>query len=77
MISTTHSIIPSCISIKRLSLSSPQLNSLGVRERLCCLLSAEPNELLLVPTEALRITTEAYRLWAVAAGYGQACKLYM
>uniref|UniRef100_A0AAQ5YKP3 RNA polymerase II associated protein 1 n=1 Tax=Amphiprion ocellaris TaxID=80972 RepID=A0AAQ5YKP3_AMPOC len=53
------------------------LNSLGVRERLSCLLSAEPSELLLEPTEALRITTEAYRLWAVSAGYGQACKLYM
>uniref|UniRef100_A0AAQ5Y524 RNA polymerase II associated protein 1 n=1 Tax=Amphiprion ocellaris TaxID=80972 RepID=A0AAQ5Y524_AMPOC len=47
------------------------LNSLGVRERLSCLLSAEPSELLLEPTEALRITTEAYRLWAVSAGYGQ------
>uniref|UniRef100_A0A7N9AQQ7 RNA polymerase II associated protein 1 n=1 Tax=Mastacembelus armatus TaxID=205130 RepID=A0A7N9AQQ7_9TELE len=53
------------------------LNSLGVSERLSCLLSAEPSELLLEPTEALRITTEAYRLWAVAAGYGQACKLYI
>lgn len=54
-----------------------QLNSLGASERLSHLLSAEPNELLLEPTESLRITTEAYRLWAVAAGYGQACKLYM
>ncbi|KAM9842185.1 RNA polymerase II-associated protein 1 [Aulostomus maculatus] len=53
------------------------LNSLGVTERLSCLLSAEPSELLLEPTEALRITTEAYRLWAVAAGYGQACRLYI
>ncbi|XP_045917703.1 RNA polymerase II-associated protein 1 isoform X2 [Micropterus dolomieu] len=53
------------------------LNSLGVRERLSCLLSAEPSELLLEPTAALRITTEAYRLWAVAAGYGQAGKLYI
>ncbi|XP_069574258.1 RNA polymerase II-associated protein 1 [Brachyistius frenatus] len=53
------------------------LNSLGVRERLSCLLSAEPSELLLEPPEALRITTEAYRLWAAAAGYGQACKLYI
>ncbi|KAM4540782.1 RNA polymerase II-associated protein 1 isoform 2-T2 [Fundulus diaphanus] len=53
------------------------LNSLGVRERLSCLLSAEPNELLMEPNEALRISTEAYRLWAVAAGYGQACQLYI
>lgn len=55
----------------------PQLNSMGVRERLSCLLSAEPSELLLGPEEALRVTTEAYRLWAVAAAYGQACDLYM
>ncbi|XP_040917372.1 RNA polymerase II-associated protein 1 [Toxotes jaculatrix] len=53
------------------------LNSLGVRERLSCMLSAEPSELLMEPTEALRIITEAYRLWAVAAGYGQACNLYI
>uniref|UniRef100_A0A8C3A6V4 RNA polymerase II associated protein 1 n=1 Tax=Cyclopterus lumpus TaxID=8103 RepID=A0A8C3A6V4_CYCLU len=53
------------------------LNSLAVKEHLPCLLSTEPSELLLEPTEALRITTEAYRLWAVAAGYGQACTLYM
>uniref|UniRef100_A0A667YFU6 RNA polymerase II associated protein 1 n=1 Tax=Myripristis murdjan TaxID=586833 RepID=A0A667YFU6_9TELE len=53
------------------------LNSLGARERLSRLLSVEPSELLLEPAEALRITTEAYRLWAVAAGYGQACNLYM
>ncbi|XP_074548093.1 RNA polymerase II-associated protein 1 isoform X2 [Halichoeres trimaculatus] len=53
------------------------LNSLKARERLSCLLSVEPSELLLEPSEALRITTEAFRLWAVAAGYGQACKLYI
>ncbi|XP_058471266.1 RNA polymerase II-associated protein 1 isoform X2 [Solea solea] len=53
------------------------LNSLRVRERLSCLLSAELSELLLEPTEALRVSTEAYRLWAVAAGYGQACNLYI
>ncbi|KAM4724234.1 RNA polymerase II-associated protein 1 [Anableps anableps] len=53
------------------------LNSLGVRERLSCLLSAEPSELLMEPNEALRITTEAYRLWAVAAAYGQAGQLYI
>ncbi|XP_040054704.2 RNA polymerase II-associated protein 1 [Gasterosteus aculeatus] len=52
-------------------------NSLGVRERLPCLLSVEPAELLVEPSEALRITTEAYRLWAVAAAYGQACQLYI
>lgn len=54
-----------------------QLNSAGVRERLSRLLSAEPSDLLLESRKALRITTEAYRMWAVAAGYGQACDLYM
>lgn len=58
-------------------LPAPQLNSFGVRERLSHLLSAEPSELLLDPTEALRLTTEAYRLWAVATGYGQACEIFM
>ncbi|KAK5857440.1 hypothetical protein PBY51_010688 [Eleginops maclovinus] len=53
------------------------INSFGVKARLPCLLSVEPSELLLEPAEALRITTEAFRLWAVAAGYGQACKLYI
>uniref|UniRef100_UPI003AAE15DD RNA polymerase II-associated protein 1 isoform X1 n=1 Tax=Centroberyx gerrardi TaxID=166262 RepID=UPI003AAE15DD len=53
------------------------LNSLGVRERLSRLLSAEPTELLLEPTEALTVPAEAYRLWAVAASYGQACNLYI
>lgn len=58
-------------------LFAPQLNSVGARERLAHLLSAEPSELLLDPTEALRLTTEAYRLWAVAAGYGQACEMFV
>uniref|UniRef100_A0A3Q3AD92 RNA polymerase II associated protein 1 n=1 Tax=Kryptolebias marmoratus TaxID=37003 RepID=A0A3Q3AD92_KRYMA len=39
-------------------------------------LIAEPSELLLEQSEALGITAEAYRLWAVAAAYGQACSLY-
>lgn len=54
-----------------------QLNSLGAKERLAHLLSAQPSEMLLDPGEALRLTTEAYRLWAVAAGYGQACELFV
>ncbi|XP_028293418.1 RNA polymerase II-associated protein 1 isoform X3 [Gouania willdenowi] len=52
-------------------------NSLGARERLSCLLSAEPSELLLESSEAFRVTTEAYRLWAVATAYGQACQLFI
>lgn len=53
------------------------LNSAGVKERLACLLSAGPGDLLLEEAEALRLCTEAYRLWAVAARYGQACDLYL
>ncbi|KAJ8353581.1 hypothetical protein SKAU_G00211480 [Synaphobranchus kaupii] len=52
------------------------LHSLGARERLSCLLALQPKDLPLEPGEALRISTEALRLWAVAAGYGQACDLY-
>lgn len=36
----------------------------------------DPSEMLLEAGEALRCTTEALRLFAVAAGYGQACSLY-
>ncbi|KAG7271478.1 hypothetical protein CRUP_018512 [Coryphaenoides rupestris] len=53
------------------------LSSLGVRERLSRLLSPEPSELLLEPGQALLLSTEAYRLWAVAASYGQACDTYI
>ncbi|XP_068195704.1 RNA polymerase II-associated protein 1 isoform X2 [Antennarius striatus] len=53
------------------------LNSFGLKQRLSHLLSADPSDFLLELSEALRISTEAYRLWAVAAGYGQACKLYI
>lgn len=59
------------------SLFAPQLNAVGARVRLTHLLSAEPTELLLDPAEAIRLTTEAYRLWAVAAGYGQACEMFV
>ncbi|XP_055015783.1 RNA polymerase II-associated protein 1 isoform X2 [Boleophthalmus pectinirostris] len=52
-------------------------NSHGVKERLSCLLSAEPSDLLLGEAEAIKLCTEAYRLWAVAARYGQACDLYL
>ncbi|KAL4656489.1 RNA polymerase II-associated protein 1 isoform X1 [Arapaima gigas] len=52
------------------------LNSLGARERISCFVALEPQDMLLEPREALWISTEALRLWAVAAGYGQACDLY-
>ncbi|XP_037833721.1 RNA polymerase II-associated protein 1 isoform X2 [Kryptolebias marmoratus] len=74
--------LPSAMKLLRVIATSGRhacarlLNSLGARERLSCLLSAEPSELLLEQSEALGITAEAYRLWAVAAAYGQACSLY-
>ncbi|XP_062379235.1 RNA polymerase II-associated protein 1 [Sardina pilchardus] len=52
------------------------LHSLGGKERLSLFLSVEPGELLLEAGEALRCSTEAYRMWTVAASYGQACNLY-
>ncbi|XP_020569360.1 RNA polymerase II-associated protein 1 isoform X1 [Oryzias latipes] len=75
--------VPSAMKLLRVLATSGRhncarlLNSLGVKERLSRLLGAEPSELLLEPSEALRVTTEAYRFWAVAAGYGQACQLYI
>ena len=54
-----------------------QLNSLGARERLSRFLTPDPTALLLEEGEALRVTTETYRLWAVAASYGQATNTYM
>ncbi|XP_056122321.1 RNA polymerase II-associated protein 1 [Rhinichthys klamathensis goyatoka] len=52
------------------------LNSLGGKELLSRLVVVDPSEMLLEAGEALRCTTEALRLFAVAAGYGQACSLY-
>ncbi|KAM9777625.1 RNA polymerase II-associated protein 1 [Neosynchiropus ocellatus] len=75
--------LPSAVKLLRVLATSGRhvcarlLNSQGVSERLSCLLSAEATELLLEPTEALKVTTEVFRLWAVAAGYGQACDMYI
>ncbi|KAL2099098.1 hypothetical protein ACEWY4_005578 [Coilia grayii] len=52
------------------------LHSLGAKDRLSLLLAVEPSELLLEAGEAYWCSTEAYRMWAVAASYGQACNLY-
>ncbi|ROL44981.1 RNA polymerase II-associated protein 1 [Anabarilius grahami] len=53
------------------------LNSLGGKELLSRFVVVEPSEMLLEAGEALRCSTEVLRLFAVAAGYGQACSLYM
>ncbi|XP_026085453.1 RNA polymerase II-associated protein 1-like [Carassius auratus] len=52
------------------------LNSFGGKELLSRFVVVEPSEMLLETGEALRCSTEALRLFAVAAGYGQACNLY-
>ncbi|NWY04679.1 RPAP1 protein, partial [Nothoprocta ornata] len=52
------------------------LNILEMKSRLSRFVAEDPAELLLPREEALRLSTEAFRLWAVAAAYGQACDLY-
>lgn len=75
--------LPAALKLLRVVASSGRhacarlLNSVGVKERLSCLLSAEPCKLLLESGEALRLHTEACRLVTVAVGYGQACQLYL
>ncbi|NXA36352.1 RPAP1 protein, partial [Eudromia elegans] len=52
------------------------LNKLEMKSRLSRFVAEDPLDLLLPREEAIRLSTEAFRLWAVAAGYGQACDLY-
>ncbi|NWI85679.1 RPAP1 protein, partial [Pitta sordida] len=52
------------------------LNKFEMRSRLSRFIAEDPLDLLLPREEAMRLSTEAFRLWAVAAGYGQACDLY-
>lgn len=53
-----------------------QLNKFEMKSRLSRFIAEDPLDLLLPREEAIRLSTEAFRLWAVAAGYGQACDLY-
>ncbi|XP_041894390.1 RNA polymerase II-associated protein 1 isoform X2 [Corvus kubaryi] len=52
------------------------LNKFEMKSRLSRFIAEDPVDLLLPREEAIRLSTEAFRLWAVAAGYGQACDLY-
>ncbi|XP_006831958.1 PREDICTED: RNA polymerase II-associated protein 1 [Chrysochloris asiatica] len=52
------------------------LNSFDLRSRLCRFIAEAPQELSLPPEEAEMLSTEAFRLWAVAASYGQGSDLY-
>lgn len=53
-----------------------QLSSFDIRSRLCRFIAEVPQELALPPEEAETLSTEAFRLWAVAASYGQGGDLY-
>lgn len=61
--------------IPRLSVH-PQLSSFDLRSCLCRFLAEAPQELALPAEEAEMLNTESFRLWAVAASYGQGCDLY-
>ncbi|NWU75791.1 RPAP1 protein, partial [Onychorhynchus coronatus] len=52
------------------------LNKFEMKSRLSRFIAEDPLDLLLPREEAIRLSMEAFRLWAVAAGYGQACDLY-
>ncbi|NXY81166.1 RPAP1 protein, partial [Alcedo cyanopectus] len=52
------------------------LNQFEMRSRLSRFIAEDPQDLPLPREEAIRLSTEAFRLWAVAAGYSQACDLY-
>ncbi|XP_036153884.1 RNA polymerase II-associated protein 1 isoform X5 [Myotis myotis] len=52
------------------------LSSFDLRSCLCRFIAEAPQELALPPEEAEMLITESFRLWAVAASYGQGCDLY-
>ncbi|KAG9465144.1 hypothetical protein GDO78_018815, partial [Eleutherodactylus coqui] len=52
------------------------LNTFDMKSRLSRFVVQEPQDLPLLKEEAVRLSTETFRLWAIAAGYGQACDIY-
>ncbi|KAG8449445.1 hypothetical protein GDO86_016194 [Hymenochirus boettgeri] len=52
------------------------LNTFEIKNRIRRFIAQEPQDLSLQKEEAERLSTEAFRMWAVAASYGQACDLY-
>ncbi|XP_033001534.1 RNA polymerase II-associated protein 1 isoform X1 [Lacerta agilis] len=52
------------------------LNKFELKSRLGRFVAEDPKDLPLRIEEAIRMNTEAFRLWAVATGYGQACDLF-
>lgn len=67
---------PQALQLSLLSSYSLQLNKLEMKSRLSRFVAEDPTDLSLRRDEAMKLSTEAFRLWAVAAGYGQACDLY-
>nr|XP_033807986.1 RNA polymerase II-associated protein 1 isoform X2 [Geotrypetes seraphini]XP_033807987.1 RNA polymerase II-associated protein 1 isoform X2 [Geotrypetes seraphini] len=58
------------------SVSARLLNKFDLKCYLSRFVVEEPQDLPLQHEEAVRLSTEAFRLWALAAGYAQACDLY-
>ncbi|XP_016067836.1 PREDICTED: RNA polymerase II-associated protein 1 [Miniopterus natalensis] len=52
------------------------LSSFDLRSCLWRFMAEAPQQLALPPEEAEMLNTESFRLWAVAASYGQGCDLY-
>ncbi|XP_066487834.1 RNA polymerase II-associated protein 1 isoform X2 [Tiliqua scincoides] len=52
------------------------LNKFQMKSQLSRFVAEDPKDLSLRIEEAIKMSTEAFRLWAVSAGYGQACDLY-
>ncbi|XP_070613438.1 RNA polymerase II-associated protein 1 [Erythrolamprus reginae] len=52
------------------------LNKFEMKSRLSRFIAEDPKDLSLMIEEAMNMSIEAFRLWAVATGYGQACDLY-
>ncbi|KAE8587178.1 hypothetical protein XENTR_v10021883 [Xenopus tropicalis] len=52
------------------------LHKFDLKNRLSRFVAQEPQDLPLQKEEAERMSTETFRMWAVAAAYGQACDLY-
>ncbi|KAM4014025.1 RNA polymerase II-associated protein 1 isoform 1-T1 [Anomaloglossus baeobatrachus] len=56
--------------------SARLLNTFDMKSRLSRFVVQEPRDLPLLKGEAEKLSTETFRLWAIAAGYGQACDIY-
>ncbi|XP_073494912.1 RNA polymerase II-associated protein 1 [Phyllobates terribilis] len=56
--------------------SARLLNTFDLKSRLSRFVVQEPKDLPLLKEEAERLSTETFRMWAIAAGYGQACDIY-